>query len=185
MRDLRALGQRLTTLHGLTPPSGVSRFDPLASARQYAATIVRRHPEEGGRIDDLLSRGAEALRLSHSAQRPARIVHCDLHDGNVLTADRIYFIDWEYAQLGDPLLDVACVMTYFPRSVAHGALLLEATGLDRAGVTEAMLTELTWVFNLLTYLWYRARRLVRNVPATELHFETMALRRLHSLAPDG
>jgi thiamine kinase-like enzyme len=112
-------------------------------------------------------------------------VHSDVHHGNVLTADRIYFIDWEYAQVGDPLIDLACIMAYYPRAVPHGALLLQASGLDEAGVTPEMLTELTRVFNLLTYLWYRARRLARNVPATDLQLEATALRRLLTLAPDA
>ncbi len=97
-----------------------------------------------------------------SSQRAPSIVHCDLHHGNVLTADRVYFIDWEYAQVGDPLLDLACVMTYYPRAMAHGALLLEASGLADVGATPAMLGELTNVFTLLTYLWYRARRVSRS-----------------------
>jgi aminoglycoside phosphotransferase (APT) family kinase protein len=101
----------------------------------------------------------------------------------VLTADRIYFIDWEYAQVGDPLIDLACVLAYYPRAVPHGPLLLEASGLDAEGVTPVMLGELTRVFNLLTYLWYRARRLVRNVPATDLQLESTSLRRLRRRSP--
>jgi aminoglycoside phosphotransferase (APT) family kinase protein len=120
-----------------------------------------------------------------SSQRGPSVVHCDLHHGNVLTADRVYFIDWEYAQVGDPLLDLACVMTYYPRAMAHGALLLEASGLAEVGATPAMLGELTNVFTLLTYLWYRARRVARVVPATDLQVESAALRRLLSLAPDA
>ena len=112
-------------------------------------------------------------------------MHSDLHHGNVLTADRVYFIDWEYAQVGDPLLDLACVMAYYPRAVPHGALLLEASGLAETGATPEMLGELTNVFTLLTYLWYRARRVSRNVPATDLQLESAALRRLLALAPDG
>jgi hypothetical protein len=120
-----------------------------------------------------------------SSQRAPSVVHCDLHHGNVLTADRVYFIDWEYAQVGDPLLDLACVMTYYPRAMAHGTLLLEASGLAEVGATPAMLGELTNVFTLLTYLWYRARRVARVVPATDLQVESAALRRLLSLAPDA
>jgi hypothetical protein len=48
-----------------------------------------------------------------------------------------------------------------------------------------MLVELTRVFNLLTYVWYRARRVSRSVPATDLQLETTALRRALTLAPDG
>jgi thiamine kinase len=184
MRDLRSLGQRLRSLHSLAPPP-VAHFDPLTAARRYADHIVRSEPDEAGRIQFLLASGAESLARAASEKRAPAIVHSDLHHGNVLTADRVYFIDWEYAQVGDPLLDLACVMTYYPRALPHGALLLEAAGLADAGVTSAMLGELTNVFTLLTYLWYRARRVARNVPATDLQIESAALRRLLSLAPDA
>lgn len=184
MRDLRALGQRLRVLHSLPAPRAV-RFDPLAAARRYADAIASADPQEGPRLSNLLERGAEAMRVAQSAQRAPCIIHCDLHEGNVLTADRIYLIDWEYAQVGDPLLDLACVLAYYPRAVPHGALLIEAAGLDRAGATPQMLVELTRVFNLLTYVWYRARRLERHVPATDLQVESSALRRVYTLAPDA
>jgi thiamine kinase-like enzyme len=185
MRDLRSLGTRLRNLHALPAPATVARFDPMAAARRYSDLIVRQDPAEATRMRALLEGGSEALERSLYAQREGCIVHCDLHHGNVLTADRVYFIDWEYAQVGDPLLDLACIMAYYPRSVAHGGLLITAAGLDELGVTEDMLVELTHVFNLLTYLWYRARRVTRTVPATDLQVESAALRRLVSLAPDA
>jgi thiamine kinase len=184
MRDLRSLGLRLRVLHGIAPPP-LPRFDPLAVARRYAEVITRDDHQESGRIQSLLERGAEALARSGSAQRAATIVHSDLHHGNVLTADRVYFIDWEYAQVGDPLLDLACIMSYYPRAVAHGALLLNAAGLGERGVNTAMLADLTSVFTLLNFLWYRARRVARTAPATDLSLESTALRRLLALAPDG
>jgi thiamine kinase len=184
MRDLRSLGQRLRALHALAPPA-LTRFDPLAAARRYAELVLRHDPQEGNRIHMLLERGAASLERSASALRAPSIVHCDLHHGNVLTADRVYFIDWEYAQIGDPMLDLACIMSYYPRAMAHGSLLLNASGLEERGATPAMLTELTNVFNLLTYLWYRARRVTRSVPATDLQLESSALRRLLVLAPEA
>jgi aminoglycoside phosphotransferase (APT) family kinase protein len=182
MRDLRALGQRLGMLHALAPPA-VARFDPMVAARRYAETIVHSDPADAGRISALLERGDQAYAKSGSKQRAACIVHSDLHHANVLTAERIYFIDWEFAQLGDPLLDLACVLSYYPRAVVHSALLIESAGLDKLGAGEAALAELTRVFNLLTYLWYRARRLSRSVPATDLQLEATALRRMLALAP--
>lgn len=182
MRDLRALGQRLRALQAIPAPA-MARFDPMAAARNYADLIIRNDSGEALRISNLLERGDEAMGRSGSAQRAPCIVHSDLHHGNVLTADRIYFIDWEYAQLADPLFDLACIMAYYPRATTHGGLLIKACGLDEQGVTEQALTELTRVFNLLTYLWYRARRLSRSVPATDLQLEATALRRLLALAP--
>jgi len=184
MRDLRALGQRLRMLHAVPVPN-LPRFDLMAAARRYADAILQHDPEDTRRVQDLLGRGAEALQRSRSAQRAACIVHSDLHHGNVLTADRIYFIDWEYAQVSDPMLDLACVLAYYPRAASHGELLLEASGLAEAGATPQMLTDLTRAFNLLTYLWYRARRVARSVPATDLQLESTALRRMLTLAPEA
>jgi len=183
MRDLRSLGMRLRTLHELPAPA-LARFDPMAVARRYADVVIDSDPHEAARIRELLDRGATALQKSASATRDQRIVHMDLHHGNVLTADRVYFIDWEYAQVGDPLLDLACVMAYYPRAVAHGPLLLGVSGLEEQGATAEMLVELTRVFNLLTFLWYRARRVARTVPATDLQLESTALRRALLLAPE-
>jgi aminoglycoside phosphotransferase (APT) family kinase protein len=182
MRDLRSLGQRLRVLHAVAPPA-VPQYDPLATARQYADTIVRSDAGEAGRIQMLLANGADSLVRSGWGKRPAAIVHGDLHHGNVLTADRVYFIDWEYAQVADPLHDLACILAYYPRAASHGGLLLEASGLD-AVATPHMLNELTSVFTLVNYLWFRARRVGRTVPATDLQLETAALRRLLSLAPE-
>jgi thiamine kinase len=184
MRDLRSLAQRLRALHAVPPPA-MPRFDPMVAARRYAEAIVRADGQERGRIESLLEAGAAAFARSGSASRAAAIVHMDLHHGNVLTADRVYFIDWEYSQVADPLLDLACVISYYPRAAGHSALLLSASGLEERGATVEMLTELTSVFTLLTYLWYRARRIARSVPATDLQLESMALRRLLQLAPES
>jgi aminoglycoside phosphotransferase (APT) family kinase protein len=184
MRDLRSLGQRLRALHAIAPPP-VARFDPLSAARRYAETVLRHDADEAGRISLLLANGAEALARSGWGKRAPGIVHGDLHHGNVLTADRVYFIDWEYAQVGDPLHDLACIMAYYPRAAPHGSLLLEASGLDEQGTTPQMLAELTNVFTLVNYLWYRARRVGRAVPATDLQLESAALRRLLTLAPEA
>ena len=184
MRDLRSLGARLRLLHTVVPPP-IARFDPMVSARRYAEAIMRSDPADASRITTLLERGEEAMRNSGSRERAACIVHSDLHHGNVLTADRIYLIDWEFAHLGDPLFDLACIVAYYPRAASHGALLLEAAGLAEQAVTDTELAEMTRVFNLLTYLWYRTRRVMRSVPTADLQLEAAALRGLIALAPEA
>jgi aminoglycoside phosphotransferase (APT) family kinase protein len=157
----------------------------MVTARRYAEVILRHAADESTRIGMLLASGAEALERSGWGRRPASIVHGDLHHGNVITADRVYFIDWEYAQVADPLHDLACILAYYPRAAPHGGLLLEASGLDASGATPAMLADVTNVFVLVNYLWYRARRVARAVPATDLQLESAALRRLQTLAPEA
>lgn len=185
MRDLRSLGQRLRVLHSVPPPPRITPYDPMVTARRYADIVLRHDGDDDGRLAMLLANGTSALARSGWGRRPASIVHGDLHHGNVLTADRVYFIDWEYAQVADPMHDLACILAYYPRAAAHAALLLEASGLDATGATPAMLADLTQVFVLVNYLWYRARRVARTVPATELQLESAALRRLLTLAPDA
>lgn len=184
MRDLRAIGARLKALHAVPPPP-VARFDPMESARRYARVIMQADPGDAGRLENLLECGDEALARSGSRERAPCIAHSDLHHANVLTADRIYFIDWEFAHLGDPLWDLACILSYYPRAAAHGGLLLEASGLAEQGATPRQLAELARVFSLLTYLWYRSRRTVRTVPSADLQLEAAALRGLFALAPEG
>jgi aminoglycoside phosphotransferase (APT) family kinase protein len=184
MRDLRSLGQRLRALHAIAPPS-LTRYDPMVTARRYGETIVQHDGDDDGRIAMLLADGDAKLARGGWGRRPASIVHGDLHHGNVLTADRVYFIDWEYAQVADPMHDLACILAYYPRAAGHGGLLLEAAGLDESGATPAMLADLTDVFVLVNYLWYRARRVARTVPATDLQLESAALRRLLTLAPEA
>jgi thiamine kinase len=179
MRDLRSLGQRLRTLHALAAPA-LPRFDLLAAAKRYADFIVRHEPSDATRLASLLDRAGEAIAASGSAERAACLIHNDLHHGNVLTADRIYFIDWEYANVGDPLVDLACVASYYPRAMAHADLLLEASGLAERGVDAARLEKLSQAFTTLTYLWYRARRVTKPASSSDHQLEGTLLRRLLS-----
>ena len=55
---------------------------------------------------------ARLLRATMPAERPPVLVHADFHYGNMLFRDGrvVALLDWEIAQLGQPLLDLACLM---------------------------------------------------------------------------
>ncbi len=55
---------------------------------------------------------AALLRSAMPAERPAVLVHADFHYGNMLFRDGrvVALLDWEIAQLGQPLLDLACLV---------------------------------------------------------------------------
>jgi thiamine kinase-like enzyme len=81
--------------------------------------------------------------------------------------ERLYLLDWEYAAVTDPLFDLACILAYYPQAAAFGDTLLEASGLAPVATPE-MLRHATWLFVLLSYFWYRSRRLAGPpTPATE------------------
>lgn len=64
---------------------------------------------------------AELLRTSMPAERPPVMVHADYHYGNMLFrgGDVVAVLDWEIAQLGQPLLDLACLVVVAQSSSAQ------------------------------------------------------------------
>ena len=67
---------------------------------------------------------ADLLKAHKPAERAPVLVHADFHYGNMLFRDAqvVALLDWEIAQLGQPLLDLACLAV-----VAHAS----RTGVDR------------------------------------------------------
>jgi aminoglycoside phosphotransferase (APT) family kinase protein len=71
--------------------------------------LMDRAPEE---LTGLAPAVAELLRRATPAERPPVLVHADYHYGNMLFRDGrvVALLDWEIAQLGQPLLDLACLV---------------------------------------------------------------------------
>jgi aminoglycoside phosphotransferase (APT) family kinase protein len=71
--------------------------------------LMERAPEE------LTGEAPAVVRLladAKPAERPPVLVHADFHYGNMLFRDArvVALLDWEIAQLGQPLLDLACLV---------------------------------------------------------------------------
>ena len=161
---LARLGERLRTLHALPAPKATG-FDPATLLQRHAARIAAADPAEGGALAPWLTRAGAILEACRASARSACLVHNDLHHANVLSAgSALYLIDWEYAAVTDPRFDLACLLAYYPQAVRHASLLLEASGLAAPGAARE-LTGLTWVYVLLSYLWYRALRLLEPAAA--------------------
>jgi thiamine kinase len=145
---LRRLGERLYALHTLPAPE-VTRFDPWRVAQAYLAQVRVAPP-----VEPLarLERCCEALASDHSA---GCIVHGDLAQNNLLEGSRLWLLDWEYAQLSDPLMDLACVLAYYPAAEHQGAELAAAAGLGTAS-GEALALRV-YIYRALSWLWGLAR----------------------------
>ena len=87
-----------------------------------------------------------------AAAKPAAptLFHSDPHHSNLIELDdgRLLLIDWEYAAVGDPLFDLACVLAYYPVAAPHACRLLQAAGLAEQA-TPAMLEHDVWLYSLL------------------------------------
>jgi thiamine kinase len=174
---LRVLGTALRALHAVAPPA-VAPFDIGASIERLHARLCAALPEEGANLSQLIDRARAALLLSDSARRPQVVIHNDLHHTNLMDGTgRLVLLDWEYGAVADPLIDLACLLAYYPQAEAHAGVLLEASGLASA-VSAEMLAAATWLSVLVSYLWYRVRRLARVVPGHELAAEQGLLARL-------
>jgi aminoglycoside phosphotransferase (APT) family kinase protein len=80
---------------------------PEGEVQRWAWLMERAPGELTGNAPEL----AELLLASLPRQRPPVLVHADYHYGNMLFQDGrvVALLDWEIAQLGQPLLDLACL----------------------------------------------------------------------------
>ncbi len=139
------LGRQMKKLHGL-PLTG-RRFDASAAAESYAATIDDRATSDRciAAIDAI--RADEELVFSHN----------DMVVGNILLAESIFFIDWEYACDNSPLFDVATVVAHHALGIQAARALLDA----RFGLVDqdllANLMSYVRAYRALYWLWLANR----------------------------
>jgi thiamine kinase len=152
LAQLRELGQCLSELHRLPPPA-IEPFDPLAVGEGYAHLIA---PEHGAVVVEAMRRLEKACVALREDERVLCVVHGDLWGGNLLQGKRLWLLDWEYAQVTDPLMDVACLLAYYPQVEPHAAALLAAAGFDARRDREALLWRVE-IYRTLTWLWRLAR----------------------------
>ncbi|HEY6484687.1 MAG TPA: choline/ethanolamine kinase family protein [Steroidobacteraceae bacterium] len=165
--QLARLGSTLRQLHRLPAPA-VGRFELLAVLRRYVQRIAPVATED---LTLCLGKAQRAWEVSGANGRAPAILHHDLHASNIIDESEAtpVLIDWECAAVSDPLLDVACILSYYESARPHSRLLLQHSGL--ADVTPPQLAAALWLFDLHTLLWYRERRLRLPATAAELEAE--------------
>jgi thiamine kinase len=159
---LGALAQTLLDLHAVPAPE-VPAQDLRALLERHVAQIAAQDAAAAPELLPQLARARDILARQADADRPACIVHGDLAHSNLIGPDRPRLIDWEYAAVGDPLADLACLVAYYPQVVSHGAALLRRCGLSGSASLSA-LEDLAWVYRFLSKLWYRCLALARRHP---------------------
>jgi aminoglycoside phosphotransferase (APT) family kinase protein len=65
-------------------------------------------------VRELVERGRSHLRSFRKLRgRRVALIHNDLHLGNILRdSDRLCFVDWEHAEIGDPAQDIAILFQF-------------------------------------------------------------------------
>ena len=80
---------------------------------------------------EALQRRASALAEGYRPSDRATFCHNDLHHLNLL-GDEPLFVDWEYAAVGDPQMDLAAIATYHDFDARQRMALLHSYGSERA-----------------------------------------------------
>lgn len=121
--DAKAVAERLARLHS-HPASAVTKYMPATSIVPFIRSELRRYSRmnrTGGSIENILdAQTTEALHVLASLRDlkiRSCLVHNDLVDGNVLCAKgRIWLIDWDWALVSAPCIDLYCFLSPFVRS---------------------------------------------------------------------
>ena len=149
MDGIRAIGRRLARLHSLPTPAGVRAF----SAREAMRVLLAALPPAPRRLArERLERHAAAA-LADFVGEGAALCHLDLHHRNVIGRSAVLFIDWEYAGVGDPAIDLAAYACYHDFDAARRDALVVAHG---AAVPAARLDAACRLFDGLQACWYEA-----------------------------
>jgi aminoglycoside phosphotransferase (APT) family kinase protein len=156
---LRSLGACLQRLHAITPPAGFAAFDPVSIAMGYARDIVARDPAAAGEVDTLVARTQQlAVDCAAVAATPVT-THGDVVASNVIGPIPM-LVDWEYAQLADPVHDLACLSIYYPDLRRRGEELLDAAGISDGDRVVRLRLHME-LFDGLNRLWQQAQALQR------------------------
>jgi thiamine kinase-like enzyme len=156
---LRRLGERLYVLHRLSAPV-IEAFDPWQVALAYVRQI---DPIPGGALEGPLRR-LQGICADLPRDRAAMsVVHGDLWQGNLLQGSQLWLLDWEYAQLSAPLMDLACVLAYYPAAAHYRSELAAAAGFNAQAV-QRDLDQRVYVYRALAWLWHLARGEAAEAP---------------------
>jgi aminoglycoside phosphotransferase (APT) family kinase protein len=154
-QGLRALGARLQRLHAITPPGGLAAFDPVSIATGQAQAILGRDPAAAAQVDTLVARTQQlAVDCAAFAAMPVT-THGDLNASNLIGPVPM-LVDWEYAQLADPIYDLACLCVYYPGLRLRDGELLRAAGITEANATVRLRLHAE-LFASLNRLWEQAQ----------------------------
>jgi aminoglycoside phosphotransferase (APT) family kinase protein len=154
---LCTLGSRLQRLHAITPATELAVFDPVSIATGQAHAILDRDPASAAQVNALVACTRQlAVDCAAFAVTPVT-THGDLNASNLIGPVPM-LVDWEYAQLADPVYDLACLSVYYPGLRLRGGELLGTAGItDVNGALRLRLH--AQLFDSLNRLWEQAEAL--------------------------
>lgn len=144
----------LRALHSLSAPKALRIFDPAGFAEVYggAATggAVRRARALIYEINQLMTRCAQIVAGES-------LCHNDLHMGNLLLDEQLWFVDFEYAVQAAPIVDVASYAAFNALEIDAAMQLTRACAGSDQMPSAAQVQDVIRVQQILGELWEIAR----------------------------
>jgi thiamine kinase-like enzyme len=147
------LGRWLRRLHAMQPPAGMRQVDFASSLDHYAREL-----DDDASARALVGRAkAAAARLGNRSC--GVLCHNDLHHLNIIgSLEAIQVVDWEYAGLGNPIMDLAGYLAYHDLDASALSALLDAYGEGPAAPSPARLADARWLFEAVWWAWLELHR---------------------------
>ncbi len=140
--DLEWLAGALRSVHSIAVSA-----TPLNVAHQ-----IEHLQEQGPPLESAIASALRAHCEAYRLPRSLALCHHDWHPGNlVVSDDRWVLLDWEFAALGDPAMDVAAAAQGFGLTDAQLEYLAAELGISTQRTQQARC-----LMEAVALLWYRA-----------------------------
>jgi len=167
--NIARLAALLRRLHGIA--AVLRDFEPLRHAETYLSAAARHRPLTPR--EQRLALELRTLAADYAARYPPSVVcHNDLVAANILDADDLVLIDFEYAARAAPILDLASLVAMNDYAEKDCRELLRAYFGSSAPISMAELAQVVRMVRLMAYFW--ALALPRELQAANARYLRIA-----------
>ena len=151
--ELAVVARTLALLHALPARSDLRTVDFATQARALERTLAPARDAAAA----LRTRADEVFARLQSQPVSPVLCHHDLHPLNLLWSrtGRLWLVDWEYAGLGDPAIDLASFASQHGLDAGRRTRLAEVYRAAGGRLEASRLDLAHWAFDYVQWLWYR------------------------------
>lgn len=150
------LGRVYRALHAVPIPDHVREVHLPSVIAGYLDTLDTLGNASLAVSPEMRERGL-SLAVEIAGSSTPRLCHNDVHHLNVIDAEPLRLIDWEYAGIGEPFFDLASVCIYHDYSMEHRSELLRAYRGNLVAADLERLAKCCWLFEYVRELWSEVR----------------------------
>jgi thiamine kinase-like enzyme len=148
------VAESLRALHALPAPQALRAFDAVRFAEAYCTAVTGSASRRAGALVYEIGQIASQYELTVTG---SSLCHNDLHTGNLLLDAQLWFVDFEYAVLADPIVDIASYAAFNRLDFDTSMQLAHAYAVGRDRPSAEDLKAVIRIQQILGELWEMAR----------------------------